>query len=87
MADAKILDMPMEFDLELMAVIRPDSGDAERELFNDVVNKVDRIGLGVLFVTFSARTRVSSSMAVYWNRRTFSPFLSIKVRKLTSIWM
>ena len=50
MADAKILDMPMEFGLELMAIIRPDFADAERELFNDVVNKVDCIGLGVLFV-------------------------------------
>lgn len=50
MADAKILDMPMEFGLEFMAIIRLDFTDAEWELFNDMINKVDRIGLCVLFV-------------------------------------
>lgn len=33
MADAKILDMPMEFGLELMTIIRREFADAEGELF------------------------------------------------------
>ena len=37
MADAKFLDMPMEFRLELMAIIRSDFADAEWELFNGTV--------------------------------------------------
>ena len=31
--------------------------------------------------------RGTSSMAVYWKRRIFSPFFPMKVRNLTSIWM
>ena len=45
MADTEVLDVPMEFGLELMAVIRPDFTDAERELFNDVVGEVDGVGV------------------------------------------
>ena len=44
--------MPMEFGLELMAVIRPDFTDAERELFSDVVGEVDGVGLGMFFLDF-----------------------------------
>ena len=50
MADALILDMPVELGLELMAVVGPDLLDAERELFDDVIDKVDRIGLCVFVV-------------------------------------
>lgn len=41
-ADALVLDMPVELGLELMAVIGPNFLDAEREPFNDVIDKVDR---------------------------------------------
>ena len=50
MADALILDMPVELGLELMAVVGPDLLDAERELFDDVIDEVDRVGLCVFVV-------------------------------------
>ncbi len=39
--------MPVELGLEFMPVVRPDFPDPERELFNDVINKVDGIHLRV----------------------------------------
>ena len=45
MADALILDVPVELGLELMAVVGPDFLDAERELFDDVIDEVDRVCL------------------------------------------
>ena len=50
--DPEIFDMPMEFGLELVTVIRPNFSNAKRELFDDVINEVDRICLS-LFVTSS----------------------------------
>lgn len=50
MADALILDMPVELGLELVAIIGSDFFDAERELFNDVIDEVDRVGLCVFVV-------------------------------------
>ena len=50
MADALIFDVPVELCLELMAVIGSDLFDAERELFDDVIDKVDRVGLCVLIL-------------------------------------
>ena len=50
MADALILDMPMELGLELMPVVGPDFLDAEREFFDDVIDEVDRVGLSVFIV-------------------------------------
>lgn len=49
-ADAKILDVPVELGLELMAVVRSDFFDAERKLFDDVIDKVDRVDLGMSFI-------------------------------------
>ena len=49
-ADTQVLDVPVEFGLELMTVICPDLSDAERELVNGVIHEVDRVGLSVLFV-------------------------------------
>ena len=40
----------MEFGLELMTIIRAHLANAERELFNDVVNEVDCVCLSMLFV-------------------------------------
>ena len=42
MTDALIFDVPMELGLELMPIVGPDFLDAERELFDDVIDEVDR---------------------------------------------
>ena len=65
MADALIFDVPMELGLELMAIVSPDLFDAERELFNDVIDKVDRVGLSMFVVDFErpdARRVIDSSI-------------------------
>lgn len=54
MSNAKIFDVPMELGLELMAIIGSDLTNAEREFFNDVVDEVDGIGIGMLFVDFQS---------------------------------
>jgi len=46
-ADALVLDVPMELGLELMAIVGPHLADPEGEAGNDVVDEGDRIGLGV----------------------------------------
>ena len=48
--DPEIYDMPMEFGLELMTIIRAHLANAERELFNDVFNEIDGVCLSMLFV-------------------------------------
>jgi hypothetical protein len=50
MAYALILDVPVELGLELMAVVGSDLFDLERELFDDVIDKVDRVGLSMLVI-------------------------------------
>ncbi len=50
MADALIFDVPVEPGLELMTIVGPDFLDAERELFDDVIDEVDRVGLCVFVV-------------------------------------
>lgn len=50
MPDPKIFNMPMEFRLELMAIVSPNFANAERELLNDMINEIDRICLRVLVV-------------------------------------
>lgn len=52
MSDALIFDVPVELGLELMPVIGPDFPDAERELFDDVIDKLDRVGLCVFVIDF-----------------------------------
>ena len=52
MPNAKVFDVPMELRLKLMSVVRADFPDPEREFFDDVINEVDRIGLGVFFIDF-----------------------------------
>jgi hypothetical protein len=47
MADALVLDVPMELGLELMAIVGPHLADPEGEPGNDVVDEGDRIGLSV----------------------------------------
>lgn len=44
--------MPMKFRLELMPVVRADFLEPKWELFDDVIDEVDRISLRVLFINF-----------------------------------
>lgn len=52
MSDPKILNMPVEFGLELMAIVSPDFFDAEGELFDNVIDKVESTDLSMFFVKF-----------------------------------
>ena len=51
-ADAEVLDVPVKFGLELMAIVGSDFLDAEGELLDDVVDTIDRVGLRMLLVDF-----------------------------------
>ena len=51
-ADAEILNMPMEPGLELMSIIGADFSDAEGELVDDVIDEVDGVGLSMAIVVF-----------------------------------
>lgn len=48
--DPEIFDMPMELGLEFVTIIRAHLANAKRELFDDVVNEVDRVCLRMLLV-------------------------------------
>ena len=50
MADTLVLDMPVEPGLELMPVVGSNFPDPERKLVDDMVDEVDRIGLGVAII-------------------------------------
>lgn len=54
MPDSFVLDMPMELGLELMTPVCADCVDAKRELVDDIVNEVHRIGLVVTAVDFES---------------------------------
>ena len=54
MAYSQILDMPVEFCLEFMAVISPDLADPKWELLDNVVHEVYGVGLRVLFIDFQS---------------------------------
>ena len=41
--DPEIFDMPMEFGLELMTIIRAHLANAEWKLFDDMINEVDGV--------------------------------------------
>ena len=60
-----VVDMPVELGLERIAIIGSDFPDPGEELLDGMIDKVDRVGLGVLVVDLSALTRVASSTAVY----------------------
>ena len=48
--DPEVFNMPMELGLEFVTIIRTDFTNAEWELFDDVVNEVNRICLVMLLV-------------------------------------
>ena len=65
MADALIFDVPVELGLELVAVVGSDLFDAERELFDDVIDEVLSVGLSMFVVDFErpdARRVIDSSI-------------------------
>ena len=45
--DTKVMQMPMELGYELIYIINSYCMDAKKELFNNMVYKIDRIGLCV----------------------------------------
>lgn len=49
-SDAPIFDTPVELGLKPMTIVGPDFLDAERELFDDMIDKLDRTGLCVFAV-------------------------------------
>jgi hypothetical protein len=48
MSDSKIFYMPVEFGLELMAIMGPHCMDTEGELLYHIVDKINGLSLGVL---------------------------------------
>lgn len=85
MANTQILDMPMKLRLELMAIVGPDFPDTKRELVDDMIYEVYGISLCVLFIDFQGTHARGVIDCRVLNRRTFSPFLPLNVRNLTSI--
>ena len=47
MTDAFILDMPVKLSLEFVTIVGADFLDPKRELLDDMINEVDRVGLRV----------------------------------------
>ena len=50
MSDARVLDVPVELGLELMAIVGSDFSDPEGECPDHVVDEVDGVSLGVSVV-------------------------------------
>lgn len=50
MPDTRVFDMPMELGLELVAIICAHLSNAERKLFDDVINKIDCVCLYMFLV-------------------------------------
>jgi hypothetical protein len=75
MLNTKIFDVPMEIGLELMTIVCSDLTNSEREFFNNVINKVDGVGLRVIFVGFQSantscriRETIASDILMSWYR-------------------
>jgi len=53
--DALVFNIPVEFSLELMAVVSPDFSDPEREFLEDMmIDEVNSLGLRVAFIYFKS---------------------------------
>lgn len=52
MLHTQVLHMPVELGLEFMAVIGPDHFDPERKLIDNIIDKVDRVLLGMAGIDF-----------------------------------
>ena len=50
MSNALVLYMPLEFGLELVAIVSSNFANAERKLLNDMINEVDRVCLCVFVI-------------------------------------
>lgn len=51
-ADAEVRKVPVEFGLGFMSIVRSNFFDAEGELFDDVVDEIDCVGLGMFLIDF-----------------------------------
>lgn len=49
-SNALVFDMPMEFGLELVAIVSSNFANSERKLLDDMINEVDRVCLRVFVV-------------------------------------
>ena len=49
-SNALVFNMPMEFGLELVAIVSSNFANTERKLLNDMINEVDRVCLRVFVV-------------------------------------
>lgn len=74
--------MPMELGLELLAVISADLSDTERELFDDVIDEVDRVSLGMLLVDFECTNTRSVIKSSILEAAYFLALLSDESQKL-----
>jgi len=79
--------MPVELGLELVAIVSSDFTNAEWELVDDVINEVDRVGLGVFLVDLECADTASIVNGSILEPADFLSLLPMKVRNLTSIWM
>ena len=50
MANTVVLDMPVEFCLEVMIVVCSDLANAKREAFDNLVDKIDGVGVSLFLV-------------------------------------
>ena len=87
MTNAFVFDMPMEAGLEFMAIVGADFLDSEWKPFDYEANKIDGSRLRMTHIDLQSLTRVTSLVAIYWKRRTVSPFSPANVRNLTSTWI
>ena len=100
MSDFEIFDMPMEFGLELVAIVSPLFTNTERELFNAVINEVDhstagyakhsreeRAYLRVFLVDLKGPNSCRIIDRGELEAAYFSPRFPLNVRNLTSTWI
>jgi len=86
-ANALVLDMPMELRLEFMTIVGSDLSNAEWEGLDDVVHKVDSACLGVFFINLKRPYAGCIIDGGKLEAADFLPFPPWNVRNLTSIWM
>ena len=82
MPDTFVLYMPMEFGLELVAIVSSNFANAERTLLNDMINEVDRVCLCVFVIDLqSPDTCCIVDCWVWESAHPFAAF-SFKVQEL-----
>ncbi len=87
MAYPPILNLPVEFCLEFMTIISPDLADPKWELLDNMVHKVNGVGLRVLFIDFQSTYTCGIIDCGILEATNLLYLFALKVRNLTSIWM